>query len=1182
MNESSPAPSRWRTARRWLGALAGVTGLASLLGAGLLGFLYQRDVVSQPGPHLDPDHIRAIISEETPVYYSDGSTPLGVFFADEHRVYVGWDELPRPYVMAIVAAEDGTFWTHGGVSLKHLVRAMVANAKAGTVVAGGSTLTQQTAKNLYYRPDRSLRSKGVELVNALRLEAHYDKSDILTFYANQFHVSGNGRGLGIAARYFFDRDVSELSVLECAFLAGLVKAPSYYDPFIGDEARRARSIERAHDRTRYVLQRLLDEDPAHLAVPGEQGADAQVERVRAEAQRLLDEGFELPFTRGTFRYDSSAVLDEVQRRLEEPPFDTLFDEAGISDLRTSGLRIVTTLDADAQREATYGLWHHLTELAVQLEALGPADFIRAESRGPRFDPDRPVHDHEFRLARITGHPAEPKPHLALDLGGPQCVVDRDGVIRAALAWHRGQLGDRYAKVPSATINAFIEALPVDSVVLVSVRDGAAGLCDLELHPELQGAAVVLDDGRIRAMVGGNDGRNFNRVGALRQLGSTFKPVLYAAALRLGFQPTDVLDNRRNVFAWSTSFYYPRPDHDPADEVSMAWAGVNSENLASIWLLYHLTDRLELEQVRRLADELGLARGEDESLDAYKLRIQKAGVLPLPSRVREALFMDARREVASGLAFSGHPEDELALWSLNYGWGYDRERTRVSREGPQSRAIKTWALTNSWLHLESRMETCAEQYKVLAEAVETDAVPAPGAIPDLSGLIEDGKLRVGCGALAAGYGPIDEELLAQLEPLREVEEALPEEEEEPEATGLLGRIKQRLQKRRKLLEGPADELPEAGGLPLGPLDDLLIDDRMHYSTLVAMERAVRRRELVREAAGESAPGIYDPEVLYWHQDFRVLLALRYVAHVARLHGVQTELVEALSLPLGASEVTIEEMTLLYEGLLTSQATRFPGEAGGREVSEPAASTLFIQRILDVDGNVLYEAGLEREEVAPPVNGWELADILHNTVLHGTGQRARSAIVAGEQVVPVGGKTGTTNDFRNSAFVGMVPGFDGEAWSVDKGYALGVYVGYDDNRSMTHGNLRVAGSSGALPAWIGAAQGLAAAGLLGDPPPPEPEVDPWQASLPRGLRLVDVDADAGLPLPPAEAVEEGAMPVEAPELAQVAVVRESSPLRRYAPPLPDRPRRVHVPMRTEEAHEVERRRRAEERPSVWDQP
>ncbi|MEZ4234868.1 MAG: transglycosylase domain-containing protein [Myxococcota bacterium] len=405
------------------------------IGAGVLFGLYRYYVVSNPGPQIELAHIRTIIAQESPVYYRDGTTRVGVFFESEHRLYVPFAELPRAYVMGIVAAEDGKFWTHWGVNPKGIARAMRDNLLHGGMVAGGSTLTQQTAKNLYYRPDRSLKSKGIELLNALRLEAHYDKPQILEFYANQFHVSGNGRGLGIAARHFFDEDVDELSVLQCAFLAGLVKAPSYYDPFLGDQARRDKAIQRAHDRTRYVLGRMLEEPVEHLAgpvpdgTPGSQEAYdkrlAEAQKVREEAKRLLDEGFELPFRRGAFRYASSSILDEVARRLAEPPFDEVLGGVGIDDPTNAGLVVVTTLDADAQREATYSLWHHLTEVGTWMEALKPKDFVLEDSKGPRFDPDFPPTRHEFRVARVVeksgeaGKKRQARPRRAPVPGRPQ-------------------------------------------------------------------------------------------------------------------------------------------------------------------------------------------------------------------------------------------------------------------------------------------------------------------------------------------------------------------------------------------------------------------------------------------------------------------------------------------------------------------------------------------------------------------------------------------------------------------------------------------------------------------------------------------------------------------------------------------------------------------------------------------
>ncbi|MBT3222208.1 MAG: hypothetical protein HN348_24305, partial [Proteobacteria bacterium] len=694
--------------------------------AGLVAFawLYDRHVVRNPGSHLERDNVRSIIAQESPVYFRDGTTRVGVFFEDEHRQFVTFDELPQPYVMGIVAAEDGAFWSHWGLNPKHIVRAMRDNFIAGRVVAGGSTLTQQTAKNLYYRPDRSLRSKWVELVNALRLEAHFDKEEILTFYVNQFHVSGNGRGLGIAARHFFDKEVEELEVVEAVFLAGLVKAPSHYDPFLGDQERRMRAVERADERTRYVLRRMIDEPIKNLVgpAPTEQEQVAynarlmEAGRIRAEAQRLLDEGFELQFKRGVFRYDSSAVLDEVARRLGEAPFDEVLDEAGIDDPATAGLVVITTLDPDIQHAAIYGLWHHLTEVGSWMEGLNAKSYIR-EGRGPRFDPDRTPKNHQFRLAQVTNIASEPMKHLEVDLGGHGCTIDRDAIIRAGVAAIRGEKKNRTARAPTKYLDDFVDQFKVDDVIWVSVRevreDGA--YCDLEVRPDLQGAVVVLEDGQIRGMVGGNDNRNFNRASALRQMGSTWKPLIYHAALQLGWSPADELDNARGVFPWSTTYYYPRPDHEPKPVVSMAWAGVNSENLASIWLLYHLTDRMSFELVAALAESMGLARQPDEEEDAYRHRIQIAGVLPLVRRVEEALFLKARKEVID--LDLVHEEDALSMASLLYGWGHNGESQRVARGDPRERATKKRALDNSWRRLSDLMVPCALQHQKLMEALE---------------------------------------------------------------------------------------------------------------------------------------------------------------------------------------------------------------------------------------------------------------------------------------------------------------------------------------------------------------------------------------------------------------------------------------------------------------------------------
>ncbi|MEN0061036.1 MAG: hypothetical protein AAGA48_02745, partial [Myxococcota bacterium] len=452
---------------------------------------------------------------------------------------------------------------------------------------------------------------------------------------------------------------------------------------------------------------------------------------------------------GSFRFERSSVIDEIAERLTEPPLDKILEKAGIEDAESAGLHIITTLDPDAQREAQYALWHHLTEVGAWMEALKAEDFVLKGHRGPRFDPDFPPRKHEFRVAKVYQHEGTAgKRTVRLDLGGHLCIVDRTAVVRAAVAAWRGKKKSKKAKIPTREVDAFINAIPDEAVVLASVREieDDIAYCDLEARPVLQGAVTVLQDGEIRAMVGGNDNRNFNRVTALRQFGSTWKPLVYHAAMLLGWAPDDVIDNERNVFPFSTTFYYPRPDHTPSDRVSMAWAGVNSENLASIWLLYHLTDRLDGEEVRALAQSLDLARGPDETEKEYQKRIQKAGVLPTRARVKEAFFLQARQEALLALP-EDRADDEVALQSLLYGWNYTAERNRQRKTDWK---LKT--LDNSWRHITGLVPVCRTQYADLEKALRERRAPSASLVNQLRARYDSDNetIDVACGSAPEDY------------------------------------------------------------------------------------------------------------------------------------------------------------------------------------------------------------------------------------------------------------------------------------------------------------------------------------------------------------------------------------------------------------------------------------------------
>ncbi|MEN0067103.1 MAG: transglycosylase domain-containing protein [Myxococcota bacterium] len=976
-----------------------------------------------------------VTRQDVNLLYANDGGPLGALFEEEHRFYVPWEELPEAWIVAIVAAEDGRFWHHGGMDASHVARAARDNLGAGAVVAGGSTLTQQTAKNLFERQGRSLGAKFQELDYAFHLEDVFDKHEILEFYANLFHVTGNGEGLGVAARYFFNKTAKQLTVLECAYLAGIVKGPANYDPLRGDADARETALVRARERTRYVLGRIIEETPDNLMpTSGERIDETAVQALKAEAQRLLDDDPAIPFARGTFRFPRTVIVDEVAAQLEGSYFQDVLARAGIEDLMTSGLTVVTTIDLYQQHEAVYSLRHHLTETGLWLEPSEPSRFLRGEA--PTFDPSDALVTHEFRMATIKG-PIDGG--IDLDLGGVPCRLDAEALTRAADALHRGNKGNRSVRAPSSVKAALKAALTPGSVVEVSVRDAKASRCDLELLPELQGAVAVLDQGRLRAMVGGSENRDFNRVLAKRQFGSTFKPLIYHAALTLGWQPDDALENAPQEFRFAGTKYSPRPDHTPAPEVSIAWAGVKSENIASVWLLAHLVEQLSADQIRALAGKLDLGPEPEETPQDYEKRLRKLGVNLDLTEVEDLGFAESKRALAERLRAEGRTAEAQAVSGLVDGEG---------RYGFQT--------------LSQTAGRCRTAYDQLRRSLRS-GVKNP---PELWAKRQGNVVALACGVQPAGY----RRPKVVLQPKR----------------GKNGRRRPRLFG-PQLVSRSAVQLP--GGLTIGTVD--------------ALERS-------KPAKGENLETLplTDPRRLKANPDFRWLLALRYVQELARRYGVSSKLPDVMSLPLGSVEISLQEAALLYSGLTSGQGAQARATGiDGQPLAAPPNPTL-ISEIRDAQGKVIFKAEPDPQRVATAEAGILTADILRNVVEHGTGRRARGLVSAGSAHIPIGGKTGTTNDFKNSAFVGFVPGTASRGFSAAQGSIVAAYVGFDDNRSMKQGSIRISGASGALPAWMGTVRGIVRFGDVSSPRSARAVDGTWPLEA-RGLSPKRVSASSGLP-------------------------------------------------------------------------
>ncbi|MGV1099903.1 transglycosylase domain-containing protein [Thiovibrio sp. JS02] len=1001
-----------------------VAFLSLLAGAGALYLL----VVLSPGEAIRQENIEKILAMESPVYYADGINKVGVFFEEAHRQYVPYAEIPRHFVKAIVAAEDHAFFEHPGIDLPGVLRALLANIRAGRVVQGGSTLSQQAAKNLFKRQGRSLAAKLKELLYALRLEYHYPKEKILEFYANQFYVSGNGRGLGVAARYYFDKSASDLDLLECAFIAGSVKRPNYYNPFLkADEAAVAQTRERAQARVRYVFKQMYK-----LGMISAEEYQQQIAR-------------RIPFRQGRMYFSLNTVMDLVKEGLAEPEVEEALAQAGIDNVATSGIRIYTTVEKDLQDSAMYGLRKELSRLDVSLSGYDQAGLQQIYRKMP-FGKDSEQQRRGFLVGEVTEVDAE-KPQLTVALdrqNGRLGRVDAAGIRNIVSPWVRYER-NAWAEANKADTARFLKKITKGDLVLVSIRaeDGISGeaLLDLEKYPRLQGAILALKDGTIRAMVGGMDNKFYNRaVTAKRSMGSVIKPLVYLAALQLGWNNLDILNNERNVFVYQNTPYFPRPDHNsPHKSVSMSWAGVHSENLASVWLLYHLCDQLVPAQFAELIRHLGLAQGEEESYEQYYLRIRDSlGVLVNQETLRQAAFEKAVEQVEPDLLFEGKAEEHAALQNLHYGSGFDKFSEENDRE--LGRALRA-----------NENRTVAE-CRLRRKILKNNYLRYQRLRENLRGLAGNRELPGGDEALP---------LYVETKSGRRIYA------EEGPAPGW-----ERVSRHR--LAGMLAELSPERREQFW--DDVLIEGVFTPPTLALLADALQG-----EYERLSALPPYSGEVLFAVRDFRILAGLTYLTGLCRELGIASKLDPVLSFPLGSNVISLLEAARAYEGLRS-------GKVFGRGRPDAGEAISIIGRIEDSDGEVIYAPEEHVRKVAEPETVLQVADILRNVVRFGTGNYAQrnvrlhspdpereEQLRALDLLVPVFGKTGTANRFTNAAFAGFVPGLGEDGRLVlENGYVLTSYVGYDDNAPMERRTIRLSGASGALPAWVSLANAIFFAG------------------------------------------------------------------------------------------------------------
>jgi penicillin-binding protein 1A len=524
---------------------------AALVGAtaGLL-LVYSTDL-----PQVDDlEHYRP--SSITELYDNQGRI-IGSF-ALQRRVVAAYDDYPQVLRDALISTEDKDFFRHSGINVWRIVGAAYRDIESGGKVQGASTLTMQLARNLFLSPDRSFHRKIQEALLAIQIERRFTKAQIFTLYANQIFLGHGAYGFESASEYYFTKPAKKLTLDEAALLAGLPKAPQYYSPILHPD--------RALKRRNLVVNALLEDGK----ITALQAADAKAKPIQLNVQH--DPNSLAPY-----------FVEEIRRYLE--------NKYGSDQVHEGGLRVYTSLDMDLQKAANQAV---LNGVAGYERRHGWKNHLQnVLSNDMTLDRyDHPDWDDEPELNGYL--------HALVTAAGPGSAMIKFGRYHATLsqqdaAWTQKRIQD------------ILKPGDVCYVKVLSLAPDGTGRVSLEQDSGAQGALVAIDNatGEIRAMVGGRDFNEskFNRATqALRQVGSSFKPYVYTAAIDQGASPDDTVLDAPITFETGTTSYTPH-NYDEKFEgtITLRRALAQSRNIPTL----RIADRLGIKTVIDYAHRFGI-------------------------------------------------------------------------------------------------------------------------------------------------------------------------------------------------------------------------------------------------------------------------------------------------------------------------------------------------------------------------------------------------------------------------------------------------------------------------------------------------------------------------------------------------------------------------------------------------
>ncbi len=625
-------------------------------------------------------------------------------FALERRVVVPYSEIPKHLHDAILSIEDKSFESNAGINLFRAVGAAVVDIRSKGRRQGASTLTMQLSRNLFLSFEQTYTRKIQEILLSVQIERHFTKEQIFALYCNQIYLGSGNYGFEAGSEYYFSKHVHELTLPEAALLAALPKGPYGYSPI--------RKPARALKRRNLVLSEMLKDGKINQA-EYDDAAQAPL-GLRIEPP---------PVTIAPY------FVEEVRRQLDQ--------QYGADQVHGTGLRVQTTLDLDLQAVAEKAVFDNTAEYERRHGWKGKLQNVLLTGG------DLQAYSHpDWVTVPVNGSYFHA---LVMDVSNRRVLV---------------RIGDRYAEVQPQdwvwTLSHATDILQRGDIAYVRVEDATrTGTMHASLQQDsgAQGSMMAVDNsnGEVLAMVGGRDYAlsQFNRATqAERQVGSSFKPYVYTAAIEAGSKPNDTIVDA------PTSFYTPNGPYTPHNyepnyrgTMSLTQAFAESRNIPALKLANKIGIRKVIEVAHRFGITqtipafLPVALGSasltlDEQVGAYSVfpndgiriqphvirRIVQADGLPLKQvapKVTEVISVETARTMmtllkavptygtaaAAGVALNKHPlggktgttNSYTDAWFVGFSpsitcgtWiGYDNRQTLGEKETGAKAALPAW-------------------------------------------------------------------------------------------------------------------------------------------------------------------------------------------------------------------------------------------------------------------------------------------------------------------------------------------------------------------------------------------------------------------------------------------------------------------------------------------------------------